>query len=87
MAAPLIEIYCTSWCGSCERAKRLLRRKDAGFEEINLEEQPERRAEMVQRCGRRSVPQVFIGGQHVGGFDELSALDEAGELDRLLSPA
>jgi glutaredoxin 3 len=87
MAAPLVEIYGTSLCGPCERARRLLRRKGVEFEYINLEEQPQRRAEMLQRCGRRSVPQIFIAGQHIGGFDELSELEAAGGLDRLLAPA
>jgi glutaredoxin 3 len=86
MTAPLIEMYATSWCPYCTRAKRLLERKGAIYQEISIEEHPERRAEMIQRSGRRTVPQIFIDGQHIGGSDELAALDEAGGLDPLLSP-
>ncbi|HEX9472897.1 MAG TPA: glutaredoxin 3 [Steroidobacteraceae bacterium] len=87
MTAALVEMYTTSWCPYCTRAKRLLERKGAGYEEISIEEHPERRAEMIQRSGRRTVPQIFIDGHHIGGSDELAALDEAGGLERLLSPA
>jgi glutaredoxin 3 len=87
MTAPLIEMYTTSWCPYCTRAKRLLEHKGALYAEISIEEHPELRAEMIRRSGRRTVPQIFIGGQHIGGSDELAALDEAGGLDRLLSPA
>ena len=86
MTAPLIEMYATSWCPYCTRAKRLLERKGASYQEISIEEHPERRAEMIRRSGRRTVPQIFIDGHHIGGSDELAALDEAGGLDRLLSP-
>ncbi len=87
MRAPLIEMYTTSWCPYCTRAKHLLERKGASFEEISIEEYPERRAEMIQRSGRRTVPQIFIDGHPIGGSDELAALEEAGALDSLLSPA
>jgi len=87
MAAPQIEMYTTSWCPYCTRARHLLERKGASFEEISIEEHPERRAEMIQRSGRRTVPQIFIDGQSIGGSDELAALDEAGALDQLLSGA
>jgi glutaredoxin 3 len=86
MIAPLIEMYATSWCPYCTRAKRLLEHKGASYQEISIEEHPERRAEMIQRSGRRTVPQIFIDGHHIGGSDELAALDGAGGLDRLLSP-
>jgi glutaredoxin 3 len=86
MATPLIEMYTTARCGPCERAKRLLRRKGVSFQEISIEGQVERSAEMIRRSGRRSVPQIFIAGLHIGGYSELSALDEAGELERLLLP-
>ena len=87
MTAPRVEMYTTSWCPYCTRARRLLERRGVGFEEISIEEQPERRAEMIQRSGRRTVPQIFIGGQSIGGSDELAALDEDGGLDQLLAPA
>jgi len=87
MAAPQIEMYTTSWCPYCTRARHLLERKGARFEEISIEEYPERRAEMIQRSGRRTVPQIFIDGQPIGGSDELAALEEAGALDQLLSQA
>jgi glutaredoxin 3 len=79
-----IEIYLTQWCPYCAMARRLLAGKGRGWSEIDVEAEPGRRAEMVERAGRRSVPQIFIGGRHVGGFDDLQALDEAGQLDALL---
>jgi glutaredoxin 3 len=83
--APPVQMYCTSWCPYCERARRLLAHKGVPFEEIDLDAQPERREEMIQRAGgRRTVPQIFIGGRHVGGSDELYGLDAVGMLDRLL---
>ena len=63
----------------------LLRGKGVAFEEINLEEHPERRAEMIQRSGRHTVPQIFIGERHIGGSDDLTELEAAGELDALLA--
>jgi glutaredoxin 3 len=84
MAAPKIEMYTTSWCGYCERARQLLRRKGAGYTEISVEGDPARRAEMIERSGRRTVPQIFIGAQHIGGSDELAELDQSGALDALL---
>jgi glutaredoxin 3 len=85
MAAPKIEMYSTSWCGYCVRARSLLQRKGAEFVEISIEQHPERRAEMIERSGRRTVPQIFIGGRHIGGSDELAELDQAGGLDPLLA--
>jgi glutaredoxin 3 len=87
MTAPAGEvlIYSTSWCGFCERARGLLRRKGVEFREVRLDETPDEREVMMSRSGgRRSVPQIFIGDHHVGGYDELAALDHAGELDQLL---
>lgn len=84
MAAPKIEMYANSWCPYCEFARTLLRRKGVPFSEISLEEQPERRAEMIHRSGRHTVPQIFIGDRHVGGSDDLYELDDAGQLDALL---
>jgi glutaredoxin 3 len=81
-----VEIYTTTLCGFCTRAKRLLASKGVSFAEISLDREPGRRAEMVQRAnGGRTVPQIFIGGQHVGGCDELYALERAGKLDPLLA--
>jgi glutaredoxin 3 len=85
MAAPKIEMYSTSWCGYCVRARALLQRKGAEFVEISIERHPERRDEMIERSGRRTVPQIFIGGRHIGGSDELHELDRAGGLDPLLA--
>ena len=84
MSAPMVVMYTTNWCPYCERARRLLATKNAAFEEIDVESAPEKRAEMLARSGRRSVPQIFIGEQHVGGSDDLAALDAAGKLDGLL---
>lgn len=81
-----IEIYSGFLCGYCFAAKRLLKRKRADFEEIKVGFRPERRAEMMERAGgRHSVPQIFIDGTHIGGCDELHALDAAGKLDGLLA--
>jgi glutaredoxin 3 len=83
-----VVIYSTTWCGYCERARGLLSRKGVEFREIKLDEEPAERETMMTRSGgRRSVPQIFIGERHVGGFDELYALEQAGELDQLLGRA
>jgi glutaredoxin 3 len=87
MAVPKIEMYATSWCPYCEYARTLLRGKGVAFEEISLEEQPERRAEMIHRSGRHTVPQIFIGERHIGGSDDLADLDAEGGLDALLDGA
>jgi glutaredoxin 3 len=80
-----IELYTTPYCPYCIAAKELLRSKGAPFIEIDLATDSERRAEMVTRAnGRMTVPQIFIGALHVGGFDELHELDRAGKLDPLL---
>jgi glutaredoxin 3 len=87
MADPRIVVYSQPFCGYCSAAKRLLKEKGAEFSEIDVMFESGRRAEMVERSGgRRTVPQIFIDGRHVGGYDDLSALDESGELDRLLAP-
>jgi len=81
-----VTIYTMAWCPYCQDAKALLKRKGVDFTEIELDRQPERRAEMLERSGgRRTVPQVFIGATHVGGCDDLYALDEEGGLDHLLA--
>jgi glutaredoxin 3 len=84
MAEPRIVVYVTDWCPYCARARGLLERKGAKFEAINIDERPEARTEMMTRSGRRTVPQIFIGDTHVGGCDDLYALDAAGGLDPLL---
>lgn len=72
-------------CGYCHRAKQLLDRKGVSFEEIMVDQDPALRAAMMQRSGRRTVPQIFIGDVHVGGCDDLYSLDRAGRLDELLA--
>jgi len=80
-----IEIYTTPTCGFCFAAKALLERKNASYDEVSVVE-PDKRQAMTQRAhGRLTVPQVFIDDTHVGGFDDLSALDRSGELDRMLA--
>lgn len=80
-----IVVYTSPFCGYCAAAKALLRSRGADFEEIDILADPRRRGEMIDRTGRRTVPQIFIAARHVGGFDDLQALDDAGELDALLS--
>ncbi|MCA0940305.1 glutaredoxin 3 [Yangia mangrovi] len=81
-----IEIYTTPTCGFCVAAKRLLTQKGAEFTEINVAAAPERRAEMTQRAnGGRTVPQIFVGDFHVGGCDDLYAMERDGKLDPLLA--
>ena len=82
-----VTLYTTPWCGYCARAKALLARKGVAYTEVDVEARRELREEMIARSGRRTVPQVFIGERHVGGSDELAALDASGELDRLLAQA
>jgi glutaredoxin 3 len=77
-------MYRTGWCPYCQRALALLAKKGAAVEEIDIDEDAKLREEMTARSGRRSVPQIFIGDRHVGGCDDLFALDGSGELDRLL---
>jgi glutaredoxin 3 len=78
-----VVMYATQWCGYCQRARGLLERRGIAFREIDVDE-AEARAEMLTRSGKRSVPQIFIGSRHVGGFEELYALERSGELDQLL---
>jgi glutaredoxin 3 len=80
-----VEMYSTAWCPYCARARALLERKGVDYTEIDIEEQPARRGEMIRRAGgRTSVPQIFIDGEHIGGSDEMAALDRAGKLDAKL---
>jgi glutaredoxin 3 len=77
-----VEMYTTAWCPYCARARNLLQKKGVPFTDIDIEDEPARRSEMVRRAhGRTSVPQIFIDGEHIGGSDELAALDRAGGLD------
>ena len=81
-------MYCTAACPYCQAADRLLERKGvAGIERVRVDLEPARRDEMVQKSGRRTVPQIWIDGRHVGGCDELHDLDHSGELDQLLAKA
>ncbi len=83
-----VEIYTTMFCPYCTRARALLERKGAAFTEIDIIDEPARRAEMIRRAGgRTSVPQIFINGEYIGGSDELAALDRAGQLDAKLGMA
>ncbi len=85
MHQPLkVTVYTTPICPYCVAAKTLLRNKQVAFTEIDVSVQPELREEMVTRSGRRSVPQIFVGDTHVGGYDDLAALDSTGKLDALL---
>ena len=80
-----VEIYTASYCGYCHRAKRLLDTKGVSYAETDIIAHPDKRAEMVQRSGGgRTIPQIFIDGTHIGGSDDLAALDRAGKLDALL---
>ncbi|HLU60849.1 MAG TPA: glutaredoxin 3 [Gammaproteobacteria bacterium] len=80
-----VEIYTTAWCGYCRRAKNLLESKGVAYEEIRVDAEPARRAEMLERSeGRRTVPQIFIDGRGIGGCDDLFELERRGELDKLL---
>jgi glutaredoxin 3 len=78
-------LYTTAWCPYCVRAKRLFDGKGVAYTEIDVEAIDGAHAEMQQRSGRTSVPQIFIGDRHLGGFDDTKALDDKGELDPLLA--
>jgi glutaredoxin 3 len=80
-----IEIYTTPFCGYCARAKGLLDQKGAAYEEMDVMMDEKKRAEMRERSKRSTVPQIFINGQHIGGSDELAALEQAGKLDPMLA--
>jgi len=81
---PAVTVYTSDWCPYCRRAKELLTSKNVVFSEINVEDEPRFREEMLARSKRRTVPQIFIGDKHVGGCDDLMELDRSGELDRLI---
>jgi glutaredoxin 3 len=81
-----VTIYTTPICGYCRAAKHLLSAKGVAYEEIDVMAEPARRREMTERAGgRRTVPQIFVGETHVGGYDDLAALDRQGRLDALLA--
>lgn len=80
-----IEIYTTPFCGYCARAKGLLEEKGAAYDEMDVMMDDKKRTEMRERTKRTSVPQIFINGEHIGGSDELAALERAGKLDALLA--
>lgn len=85
---PTVEIYTSPLCGFCHAAKRLLKKKGVTFREIDVWQEPDRKPEMIQRAkGSRTVPQIFIDGLHVGGCDDLYALERDGKLDPLLAVA
>lgn len=80
-----IVIYSSPFCGYCSAAKSLLEKKGTRYDDIDVLADPSRRREMIELTGRRTVPQIFIGARHVGGYDDLIALEDAGQLDPLLS--
>ncbi len=80
-----VTVYSADWCPFCSRAKALLDQRGIPFEEINVDRVPGFREKLVEMTGRMTVPQIMIGGEPIGGFDDLSALDRSGELQRLLA--
>ena len=80
-----VTLYSADWCPFCVRAKRLLEGKNIPFTEINVDQHPGKREEMVAKTGHKTIPMIFINEQFIGGFSELSALEQKGELDALLS--
>ena len=82
----VIEMYSTPMCPYCIRAKSLLKEKGVAFKDINVMEFPDQRQVMQERSGRRTVPQIFLDGQSIGGCDELFGLERTGELDKILFP-
>ncbi len=82
--SPRVLMYATAACPFCQSAERLLLAKGAQIDKIRVDLEPERRAEMMKKSGRRTVPQIWIGERHVGGCDDLYALEREGKLDPLL---
>jgi glutaredoxin 3 len=81
-----VVMYCTEVCPYCVRAEQLLKARGVEqIEKIRVDLQPEMRAAMIEKTGRRTVPQIYVGERHVGGYDDLAALDRAGELSKLLA--
>ncbi|MDT8438801.1 MAG: glutaredoxin 3 [Wenzhouxiangellaceae bacterium] len=85
MSQKPIVMYSRASCPFCVAARNLLHSKNVTWTEVSLDAEPDKRAEMISRTGRRTVPQIFIGDFHVGGFDDLNALHRGGDLDRILS--
>ena len=81
---PKVLIYSQMFCGYCSAARALLDEKGVGYEDIDITMKPQLRLELRERTGRRTVPQIYIGDRHIGGYDDLAALDASGELDELL---
>lgn len=86
-SSPAVKLYTSAFCPYCVYAKRLLKSKNVSFEELRVDTSESARQEMEKLSGRRSVPQIFIGDVHVGGYDDMAALDRSGELDPLLGLA
>ena len=84
MSTASVTLYTTAWCPFCVRAKQLLDHKRSAYNEIKVDGQPQLRQEMMQLSGQHTVPQIWVGTQHIGGCDELYALDRSGQLDTLL---
>jgi len=84
VAAPAVTVYTGSFCGHCLRVLALLDRRGIAHAEVNVEDHPGLREELMAKSGRRTLPQVYVGGRYVGGADELAALDRSGELLKLL---
>ena len=82
-----VEIYTSGFCGYCVRAKSLLEQKGIAYREIRVDQSPEKRIEMLERAQRRTVPQIFVAGVAIGGFDELYSLERSGKLNELLQEA
>jgi glutaredoxin 3 len=87
MTLPAVTLYVSDWCPYCQRAKGLLTQKNIAFSEINVEDDVKFRNEMIARSNRRTVPQIFLGDKHIGGCEDLYALNDSGELDRLIQGA
>ncbi len=85
MTAPVVLMYMTTWCPYCTRARALLKQKHVVFTEIDIDAVPDQKAIMMQKSGRRTVPQIFIDDRPIGGCDDLYALEQRGELDTLLA--
>lgn len=80
-----VEMYTKRYCSFCFAAKNLMQQKGVEYKEIPIDDDPQQREQMIERSGRRTVPQIFINGEHIGGFDDLSAVDKKGELDAMLA--
>jgi glutaredoxin 3 len=82
-----IKMYSTRYCPYCMGARSLLESKNLGYEDVGVDGNPELRREMIERSGRHTVPQIWIGDHHIGGFDELNSLERRGQLDELIKAA